>query len=100
MQYTLSQSEKAVELSITGRLTFSDAPQFPKILGELATGAVRDWVIDLTGLEFIDSTGMSLFIHVYDVANTDGRQVVLRNAHGAVNEALDRAGFHTLFAFK
>ncbi|HLN23453.1 MAG TPA: STAS domain-containing protein, partial [Patescibacteria group bacterium] len=64
MQYTLSHSDKAIEISITGRLTFSDAPQFPKILGELTAGAVRDWTINLDGLEFIDSTGMSLFIHV------------------------------------
>ena len=100
MQYTLSHSDEAIEISISGRLTFSDAPQFSKILSELTAGAVRDWAIDLNGLEFIDSTGMSLFIHIYDSANADGRQVVLRGSRGAAYEALDRAGFHTLFAFK
>jgi len=100
MQYTLNHSDKVIEISINGRLTFSDAPHFSKILGELTAGAVRDWTFDLNGLEFIDSTGMSLFIHIYDLANADGRQVVLRGSHGLAYEALDRAGFNTLFAFK
>lgn len=99
MQYTVRQSENALEIAISGQLTFTDAGQFPKVLAELNVSASR-WEFDLSGLEFIDSTGMSLFVHVYDEATAKGLKAVLRNAQGVVRDALDRAGFATLFDIK
>lgn len=100
MQYTVRQSDTALEIVISGQLTFTDASQFPKVLAELANGGKAHWEFDLNGLDFIDSTGMSLFVHVYDEATAKGLKAVLRNAHGVVRDALDRAGFATLFDLK
>ncbi|MBC7950419.1 MAG: STAS domain-containing protein [Rhodospirillaceae bacterium] len=100
MQYTVRQSDNALEIAISGQLTFTDAGQFPKVLAELANVPATQWVFDLNGLEFIDSTGMSLFVHVYDEAMAKGMKAVLCNAHGVVRDALDRAGFATLFDLK
>ncbi|MBC7906651.1 MAG: STAS domain-containing protein [Rhodospirillaceae bacterium] len=99
MQYTVRQSDTALEIAISGQLTFTDAAQFPKVLAEL-NGAKSHWVFDLNGLDFIDSTGMSLFVHVYDEATAKGLKAVLRNARGVVRDALERAGFATLFDLK
>jgi anti-anti-sigma factor len=100
MQYTLRQSDTATEIAISGQLTFTDAGQFPKVLAGLMESAQEQWAIDLAGLDFIDSTGMSLFVHVYDAATAKGRKAEMRNAKGVVREALERAGFTTLFNFK
>ena len=53
--------------------------------------------IDLVGLEFIDSTGMSLFVYVYDAAKAEALDIRMLNVKGSVREALCRAGFDTLF---
>lgn len=100
MQYSFTRGEQATELAIGGRLTFADAQQFPKVLAELAKSGPGRWDIELGALDIIDSTGMSLFVHVYDAASPDGREVVMRNARGPVREALERAGFRTLFEFQ
>lgn len=100
MQYTVRQSENALEIALSGQLTFTDAGQFPKVLAELTNVSATQWMFDLSSLEFIDSTGMSLFVHVYDEATTKGLKATLCNAHGVVHDALERAGFATLFNFK
>lgn len=100
MQYAVRQSENALEIALSGQLTFTDAGQFPKVLAELANVPDTQWVFDLSNLDFIDSTGMSLFVHVYDEASAKGLTAKLCNAHGVVHDALERAGFATLFDFK
>lgn len=100
MHYTLRQGDTTTEVAISGQLTFTDAGQFPKVLAGLAASAREHWTIDLEGLDFIDSTGMSLFVHIYDAATAKGHKAELRNARGVVREALERAGFTSLFDFR
>jgi anti-anti-sigma factor len=99
MQYTTSRDGSGVTANISGRLTFTDAPQFPVFLDQTMKDSAH-CVIDLADLQSIDSTGMSLFIHVYDIARTSGTSVILRNARGQVEEALMRANFDELFTFE
>ncbi|TAN56319.1 MAG: anti-sigma factor antagonist [Magnetospirillum sp.] len=99
MQYTTRRDGSRVETALSGRLTFADASQFPNFLDQaIKGGAVCD--LDLGGLTFIDSTGMSLFVHVYDAAQASGQKVIMRNARGPVADTLRRASFDTLFEFK
>jgi len=99
MQFTTRRDGNKVETAISGRLTFADAAQFPKFLDQAVKGGTV-CEIDLGGLTFIDSTGMSLFVHVYDITQAAGIKVVVRNARGPVSETLRRASFDTLFEFK
>jgi anti-anti-sigma factor len=100
MQYSIKTIGGGAEVSITGRLTFAEAQLFPKVLAELDKMGKAHWDIRLDGLNFIDSTGMSLFVHIYDNANAAGTKVVIHGAAGSVREALDRAAFQTLFEFR
>jgi anti-anti-sigma factor len=100
MQYSIREAVGGTEIIIKGRLTFAEAHLFPKVLAKLDEVGKAHWEILLGGLEFIDSTGMSLFVHIYDAANAAGTKVVIRGAAGTVREALDRAAFQTLFEFE
>jgi anti-anti-sigma factor len=100
MQYSIRAAGDGANIEISGRLTFAEAALFPKILAELDKMGKGHWDIHLRDLAFIDSTGMSLFVHIYDSANKAGTKVVIRGASGAVREALGRAAFETLFEFK
>jgi anti-anti-sigma factor len=99
MQYTTRRDGTRIETSLSGRLTFADAGQFPKFLDQAVKGG-KVCEIDMKDLTFIDSTGMSLFVHVYDAAQAGGQKVIMRNASGVVAETLRRASFDTLFEFK
>jgi anti-anti-sigma factor len=100
MQYSIKPVGGGTEMTIQGRLTFAEASMFPKILAELDKSGRARWDIRLDGLQFIDSTGMSLFVHIYDSANASGTKVTLHGVSGAVRDALDRAAFQTLFEFR
>lgn len=99
MQYTTRRDGGRAETTITGRLTFADAGQFPQFLQQAIKGGTV-CELDLRDLTFIDSTGMSLFVHVYDLALASGQKVTIRNAKGLVADSLRRASFDTLFEFK
>jgi anti-anti-sigma factor len=99
MQYTVKRDGSHIRAAISGRLTFSDAAQFPKFLDDAIQNGVS-CEIDLGELTFIDSTGMSLFVHIYDTAQASGLKVTVRNAKNPVADTLRRASFDTLFEFK
>jgi len=99
MQYTIKAAGGGAVIDIKECLTFAEAEAFPKILAELDKVGKKHWQINLGELTFIDSTGMSLFVHIYDSANVAGTKVVIHGAKGPVREALDRAAFQTLFEF-
>ncbi|RAU23008.1 hypothetical protein CU669_06440 [Paramagnetospirillum kuznetsovii] len=99
MQFTTKRDGNRIDVSVSGKLTFADSATFPQFVEQVTKGSgICD--IDLGGLSFIDSTGMSLFVHVYDAAQVSGLKVVIRNATGAVSETLRRASFDTLFEFR
>ena len=100
MNYTIKESGGRTELAIKGRLTFAEAMDFPKVLAELERAGKTHLDVQLGELSFIDSTGMSLFVHIYDSANAADTKVVIRGATGGVRQALGRAAFETLFEFE
>ncbi|CUW40535.1 conserved protein of unknown function(containing STAS domain,7-98;containing Anti-sigma factor antagonist SpoIIaa,1-100) [Magnetospirillum sp. XM-1] len=101
MQYALKSNGNTAQLTISGTLTFAQAPLFPKVLAELeAARDVTNLTIALNGLNFIDSTGMSLFVHIYDASQSRNLHVAIQGAVGPVAAAMERAAFKTLFEFK
>lgn len=96
MEFTMNQSGGKVVVKLSGQLTFADAVQFDGVLGPLGKPGVSGVDFDLAKLDFVDSTGMSLFVHAYDTAEEKGFEITIRNAHDRVKTALDRAGFGNL----
>ncbi|RAU21445.1 hypothetical protein CU669_13545 [Paramagnetospirillum kuznetsovii] len=98
--YGIKTTATGTEINLIGRLTFTEASVFSAILGELASSNKERWDFHVGQLDFIDSTGMSLFVHIYDAAAADKTKVVIHGAAGMVRAALERAAFHTLFELK
>jgi len=99
MKYEIRKSDTRIVVAMSGRLTFADATGFPEIMRDIAGNGGAGCDIDLAGVEFVDSTGMSLFVHIYDAAKDGHFPVTIRNAQGKVRDALARAGFETLLTF-
>ncbi|BAE49657.1 STAS domain-containing protein [Paramagnetospirillum magneticum] len=100
MEYSIKTVSGGADITIKGRLTFAAADVFPKFLAELDKKEKGHWDIRLGELDFVDSTGMSLFVHIYDSANAAGTKVVIHGAKGPAREAMERAAFQTLFEFR
>jgi anti-sigma B factor antagonist len=63
----------AVVLVLSGELDVARAPRLEQELASAASGDARLIVLDLRGLEFMDSTGLRAVLTAYDAARDEGR---------------------------
>ena len=69
--------ERTTVVTIRGEIHVSTAPEFSRRLGEALERGKRLIVLDLTGVEFIDSTGLSVLLGgLREVLRRDGRLVL------------------------
>lgn len=87
-------------IALSGRLTFAENSDFRRMLNGLEQGGDGTVVLDLSALDFMDSTGMGMLLVVRDVMAGRGGQVVLRNAQGQVGRMLELAKFSDFFAME
>ena len=60
-------------IAVTGEIHVTTAPEFSQRLNDAIADGVRDVVIDMSGVEFIDSTGLSVLLNgLRRVTRNDG----------------------------
>ena len=97
MEYKLNSAQDKTELVISGRLTFAEHEQCRAILSELVAAPGTKQIIDLRGVEFIDSAGLGLLLLLREEAEKNGRKLSLRVSNdGQVKHMLDVSHFHSL----
>jgi anti-anti-sigma factor len=62
------------------------------LLDAVAQGSVRQVVVDLGQLRFLDSSGVHALVKGYHAANTAGTSLIVRNAAGIVARVLEITG--------
>ena len=100
MEYSVNENAGRLVIAMKGQLTYTDAAKFDGVLSHLRKGALSTIEFDLGGLDFVDSTGMSLFIHAYDASQKYDYSITVRGAKEGVKSALTKAGFDNLFAVR
>lgn len=95
--FNLSTAEEARLLKISGPLAHGDCDAFRSALEE-ATGESRSapLIIDMSGLEFICSAGMSLLVHYERAMTSNGRRMVTAGLQGAALETVEMCGIGSL----
>lgn len=96
MQYTFTDSDAVVAL--TGELTFVDHPVFRTMTTRIMQTKTPSTVIDLSGLQFIDSAGLGMLLVARDEAKRANRTLRLRHPAGQVKRMFDISKFETLFS--
>ncbi len=76
---------------LAGELDLATAPELAEVLQGLEPSCKRI-ILDLTGLEFIDSTGLRLAVTEHGRASADGFEFVIAGAAGAVLKVLRLTG--------
>ena len=82
---------------LEGTCDLASAPQLREKLLELRPPAVRDLVIDVSGLEFIDSTGLGLLLGAMRRLREAGGTFGLAGATGAVLRVLEITDLDKVF---
>ena len=89
---TAKDGEKAL-VTFTGDLDIQVARQAAEAVERVeAEGPPELLVIDLSGLSFMDSSGMAVIAAVHARALEEGRQLVIVNPKGGVRRAFEVSG--------
>lgn len=78
--------DRGVVLALFGELDVVSAPSLQHVLDEVLEQPHARVMLDLNGLRFVDSAGVSVLIRAKQRAAVDGRTLVLRRP----NEQLER----------
>lgn len=96
MDIVKTKENTKLTLSLTGRL---DAQTSPQLAAELALDGVTELVFDLSGLEYVSSAGLRIFLQAHRTMMSQG-QMIVANVTPVVKKVLDLTGFGDIFTFR
>lgn len=100
MQYESAERGGVIEVTLHGRITYSDHPSFRNVIGQIRDSGAQKVIFELNDVEFIDSAGLGMLLMVRDTASQKKAQVVLRRPRGQVQRIFASSKFDTLFTIE
>jgi anti-sigma B factor antagonist len=85
---TITEQGDAVRVALSGELDISSAPRLQDDLARVEADGPATIVLDLSGLAFMDSTGLRLLIGADARAREAGRRLVLIQGNEMVQRVL------------
>ena len=79
-------------ISVSGELDLASSPALEEELERVAQSDAQLVVVDLRGLEFMDSTGLSVLVRAHQRAEENGRRLGLVNGSQQVQRLLTLTG--------
>jgi anti-sigma B factor antagonist len=84
LEITTEKGEDRTQIALVGELDIASAPQFEESLEAAEADSPGTVVLDLRGVEFIDSTGLRAVIAADERARSGGRRFVIVRGTAAV----------------
>ena len=85
------------DVTMRGQFTFNDHPGFREILQEIGSKDVRQIVLHMSHVEFVDSSALGMLLLAADEAEKHQKHLVISGAVGQVKKMFTMARFDTLF---
>ena len=99
MQIAVKNRGDIAILHLNGRFDFSTHRDFKTAHdGALQTQGVKEVVVDLTQVEYMDSSALGMLLLLREKANMFNIEVSLRSCDGFVHKILEVANFQNIFA--
>ncbi|MGE5478088.1 MAG: anti-sigma factor antagonist [Bacteroidales bacterium] len=95
MDITLTTGDTPI-YQLRGKLSFADNEAMRPVLHDMGQGSGRTIVLDLSGLDYVDSFGIGLFLVALDEVKKAGNRLLIRNPQGAVKRIFTLANLDTL----
>lgn len=97
MDYQIDDAPEETIFRLGGRMTFVDHEKFREVLAAFDARPGKRLIFDLSGLEFVDSSGLGMFIIARDAALKKNAVFSLRGARDDVRRLITIAKFHKMF---
>jgi anti-anti-sigma factor len=89
----VTDNHGVVTIQLTGRFDFRVIKDFQDLL----TREPRTWVVDLSAVDYVDSSALGMLLLLRDRVRGDAQRVQLRGVHGQPREVLVMAKFDRMF---
>lgn len=89
--------ENAAKVVISGEVDIYTAQQFKEKLYQIVDSSAKDIVIDCSGLDYIDSTGLGIFVGALKKARLTDRNISLENIRDNIRKLFNITGLDKLF---
>ena len=97
MKYEIVDVADGPNLVLRDQLTFADREVFDTATDKLLARRSDSVIVDLSGLDYMDSAGLGMLLTLRDRADQARATVKLKRPKGDVRELLVLACFDTLF---
>jgi anti-sigma B factor antagonist len=91
-RFETSREDTTATVRAIGELDLASAPVLDDHLAELRDAGFRRLILDLRGLEFMDSTGLRLILDYDSQARNNGFSIALIRGPSAVQRIFDLTG--------
>ncbi len=96
----VSGNDRAMTARLVGELDLVTVPAFEQHVESLREEGARHLTLDLAGLAFIDSTGLSAFVSALKKYRAEGGDIVLRSPTRATRKVLEISGLAQVFTIE
>ena len=96
-QTEVTSSAGGVSVRVLGDVDVHTAARLGEQLGEFMGGNAQRIVVDLSGVPFCDSTGITVLVNAANRLHASGRQLVIRDPSTQVRRVLEVTGLTGVF---
>jgi anti-sigma B factor antagonist len=100
LSFQVAWQERAARLSVTGDVDLLSAPSLVATIDEVLRERPETLVLDLTGVSFLDSAGISALARAYHAATAIGAQLSLTGARQMVRHVLEISGIDQVISVR
>lgn len=92
LEIVLEPDPQGVRVRLVGEIDLGTAPELDRQLDELAVNGYSRLLIDLDGVEFMDSTGVKSILHAMHSADAKGHRLTITRGSSQVQRLLEITG--------
>jgi anti-anti-sigma factor len=100
LQIRRSVDPRGIVLTLTGELDLETTPEFDEQVREIDGANPRRLLLDLAGIEFMDSTGLAAILRAQRSADSNGHDLSLRSGSEQVKRLFDLTGITERLTFE
>lgn len=95
-----SRTDDTARVAASGELDIYSAPELSDVIDGYIDAGVKEVVLDLSGIEFLDSTGLSAFLAAHQRLESEGGKLVLEGPGAVITRMFDLTGLTEHFVVK
>jgi anti-anti-sigma factor len=96
----IDRAEQGKQVTLSGEFTFNDNEAFRQLLNTLAEQPKTAFVLDVSGVTFMDSAAIGMLLLARDELERVGSRIIIHKPQGQVRRVLDVAQMSQLFEMR